>query len=336
MHKLRNVLICDDSPVVHKAMAKYLSHYSELSLHYAEDGEQAIECLVNNQIDVLFLDLTMPVMDGFEVLQRLPVSKHETHVIVLSADVQKEAIERCLALGANSFLSKPFNQPQLATALSKVGVRFTPPQPAQVKTAVPSQGVKPAALAPSQYVASFKEVANIALGRGAAIISDHFGDFIKMPVPNVAMLSAAELVMAINDIKHQSEIVAIAQRFVGGGIHGEALICLQGKDIARFGHRLGFSQIDEYKNEVVIDIANLMVSSFLVSLSEQMNIPFSVRQPIVLEDYMAWGDIHCEKNDYFTVEYRYQAEVLDVQCDVLFMMDQNSTSVIKRIMETLH
>ncbi|MGF1703924.1 response regulator [Photobacterium makurazakiensis] len=335
MHKIRNILICDDSPVVHKTMYKYLSHYAELTLHFAEDGKQAIECIVNINVDVLFLDLTMPIMDGFEVLQHLPINKYQTKVIVLSADVQKEAIERCLDLGASAFLAKPFNQAQLATSLSNIGVSLSVPETSSQR---PKLGQDPVVKHTNDinYLSQFKEVANVALGRGAAIISDHFGDFIKMPLPNVAMLSAGELVMTINDIKQQTETVAIAQRFVGGGIHGEALICLEGKDVDKFGKRLGFSQVNEHKHEVVIDIANLMVSSFLVSLSEQMNIPFSVRQPIVLEEYMAWGDINCNKSEYFTVEYRYQAETLDVICEVLFMMDQGSTKVIKRIMETLH
>ncbi|MGF1682917.1 response regulator [Photobacterium minamisatsumaniensis] len=316
-------------------MYKYLSHYAGLTLHFAEDGKQAIECIVNINVDVLFLDLTMPIMDGFEVLQHLPINQYQTKVIVLSADVQKEAIERCLDLGASAFLAKPFNQAQLATSLSNIGVSLSVPETSNQR---PKLGQDPVAKHTNDinYLSQFKEVANVALGRGAAIISDHFGDFIKMPLPNVAMLSAGELVMTINDIKQQTETVAIAQRFVGGGIHGEALICLEGKDVDKFGKRLGFSQVNEHKNEVVIDIANLMVSSFLVSLSEQMNIPFSVRQPIVLEEYMAWGEINCNKSEYFTVEYRYQAETLDVICEVLFMMDQGSTKVIKRIMETLH
>ncbi len=80
------------------------------------------------------------------------------------------------------------------------------------------------------------------------------------------------LSMAIADIRNDNELIAITQRFVGGGIHGgEALVELHGKDIHLFGEKLGLSQTDEYKNEVVIDIANLMVSSFLVALSEQIN-----------------------------------------------------------------
>lgn len=325
MVRKQNILICDDSPVVHRAMSKMLSGQEGLTLFFTENGKEGLECLSRHDIDVMFLDLTMPVMDGFEVLQALSGREHQTKIIILSADVQRQAMERCIELGAYHFLPKPFDPEHLISILNKFGVYVAE----ELAPSLPPRSG-------DEYIQTFKEVANVALGRGAAIISDHFGEFIKMPLPNVARLCAGELEMAIDDIKQQSESVAIAQRFVGGGIHGEALVCLRGKDVDVFGSRMGFSQVDEHKSEIVIDIANLMVSSFLVALSEQMNIPFSVRQPIVLEDYMVWSDSESIKTELFTVEYTYEAESLDLECDVLFMMDNSSTQVIKKMMETLH
>ncbi|MEJ2766030.1 response regulator [Photobacterium sp. MCCC 1A19761] len=326
MTTTHNILICDDSPVVHRAMSRILSGQPAVSLFFAENGKEGLECLASQAIDIMFLDLTMPVMDGFEVLTALSTQAHQTKIIILSADVQRQAMERCIALGAHQFLPKPFDPLHLVSVLTPLGISLQ-----EVKTKYPDF--------PSSddyYMQAFKEVANVALGRGAAIISDHFGEFIRMPLPNVASLTPGELEMTIDDIRQQSELVAIAQRFIGGGIHGEALVCLRGKDVEKFGARLGFSQVDEHKNEIVIDIANLMVSSFLGALSEQMNIPFSVRQPILLEDYMIWGDSESVSTELFTVEYTYRAESMDLECDVLFMMDNNSTKVIKKVMDTLH
>lgn len=321
----KNILICDDSTLVHKAILRLLPEDDGLNLHYAEDGKAGLECLSQHNIDVMFLDLTMPVMDGFEVLRSLPVRDYDTKIIILSADVQKQAIKRCIELGADHFLAKPFAPEQFTTLLAELGITA---RSVDLSVHLAEQEL--------DYISIFKEVANVALGRGAAIISDHFGEFIKMPLPNVAHMGVGELAMAITDIKNNGNSIAIAQRFVGGGIHGEALVCLRGKDIAVFGERLGFSQMDEHKNEIVIDIANLMVSSFLVALSEQMNIPFSVRQPIVLEEYMVWNETDDVTSELFTVEYTYHAESLDLECDVLFLMDSGSTQVISKIMDTLH
>ncbi|WEM40991.1 response regulator [Photobacterium sp. DA100] len=313
-------------------MQKFFSEFTGITLYFAESGTQALECLAMNDIDVMFLDLTMPVLDGFGVLQQLPVSTYPTKIIVLSADVQQRAIERCVDAGANYFLAKPFSRSQIYSTLKKLGFslirksRDIPPE----SNFIPSQP-----LYGNDYLYQFQEIANIALGRGAAIISDHCREFITMPLPNVAMLGCGELDMMISNLTHRPDSTAIAQRFVGGGIHGEALVCLYGSDIGLFGERLGFSTFGDKQSEVIIDIANLMVSSFLVSLSEQMNIPFSIRQPICLEEYMIRGGSEAMNCELFTIEYSYQSEKMDMACDVLLMMDHDSTQVIRRFMETL-
>ncbi|MGR5140450.1 response regulator [Photobacterium sp. DNB23_23_1] len=328
----KTVLICDDSRLVHRAIQKFFGEFIDVTLYFADNGKQALDCLAENDIDVMFLDLTMPVLDGFGVLQQLPVNQYPTKTIVLSADVQQQAIERCVDAGANYFLAKPFSKQQLSATLKKLGVVLNnKEQP--VSLAVDQNSNKTPD--ESDYLYQFKEVANIALGKGAAIISDHCGEFITMPLPNVAMLGAGDLEMMISNQIQRPDSTPIAQRFVGGGIHGEALVCLYGQDITLFGNRLGFSTFNGKHSEVMTDIANLMVSSFLVSLSEQMNIPFSIRQPICLEEYMVRGCSETANNDLFTIEYSYQSENLDMACDVLFMMENESTRVIKRFMETL-
>ncbi|MEC6831409.1 response regulator [Photobacterium toruni] len=321
-----NILICDDSVLVHKSITRLLQSCSNATFFYAENGKKGLDCLKNNDIDIMFLDLTMPIMDGFGVMASLPVREYNTTIIILSADVQLAAVERSLALGADHFLSKPFDHDELIELSQRLGLIFDRTQLPQLNSHLDNDSIE-----------CIRELANIALGRGAAIISDHLGDFIKMPLPNVAFMNSSDLSMAIADIRNDHELIAITQRFVGGGIHGEALVELHGKDINLFGEKLGFSQTDEYKNEVVIDIANLMVSSFLVALSEQISILFSVRQPIVLEEYMNLHHTHCHKQTFFSIEYTYKAENLDVECEVLFIMDSHSLAIINnKMMGSLH
>lgn len=328
----KTVLICDDSRLVHRAMQKFFDDFIGVTLYFADNGKQALDCLAVNDIDLMFLDLTMPVLDGFGVLQQLPVNNYPTKVIVLSADVQQQAIERCVDAGANYFLAKPFSRPQVSATLKKLGIVFNEKEQPLSTTYHHAPNIPAAEI---DYLHQFKEVANIALGKGAAIISDHCGEFITMPLPNVAMLGGGDLEMMISNQIQRTDSTVIAQRFVGGGIHGEALVCLYGQDITLFGKRLGFSTFNDKHSEVITDISNLMVSSFLVSLSEQMNIPFSIRQPICLEDYMVRGWSETASNDLFTIEYSYQSENLDMACDVLLMMENDSTRVIRRFMETL-
>ena len=71
-------------------------------------------------------------------------------------------------------------------------------------------------------------------------MADHLREFIQLPVPHVGPLSYGELHMTLVDVIGRDGSVAVAQRFVGGGIHGEALVCLRGKNINQIGERLGY------------------------------------------------------------------------------------------------
>lgn len=77
----------------------------------AVDGRQALQMLGTEEFDLILLDLMMPEMDGYEVLERLRSSQRWSHipVIVLSALEEVEGAVRCIQLGAEDYLPKPFN-----------------------------------------------------------------------------------------------------------------------------------------------------------------------------------------------------------------------------------
>ena len=70
----------------------------------------------------MFLDLTMPEMDGFQVLAQLRQAGLDVFVIVVSADVQAGAVERAKALGAMAFIQKPVNRAKLVPVLKEYGL----------------------------------------------------------------------------------------------------------------------------------------------------------------------------------------------------------------------
>ncbi len=317
------VLVCDDSIVARKAIVRSIVAEPNLTIVEASDGLEAIQILKEQNIDVLFLDLTMPVMDGFEVLTAFPVSKYPTKTVVVSGDVQKAAIERCLALGAIDFIAKPFKNEVAIPLFRSLGLQYygaiaqpEPPKPIRVDPLV-----------------KFKEITNIALGKGAAIMADHFNEFIQLPVPQVAPLTYGELKMTMSDVLQREGSSAISQRFVGGGIHGEALVCLRGKDVGSIGEKMGYRPELTSKNEVIVNVANLLVSSFLTSLGSQIDRQFSLRQPAVMEYGILRSDSINDHEELLAIEYIYRAERLDFECEVLFMLDKPSLPIIYEIME---
>ncbi|MCA2014572.1 response regulator [Vibrio tritonius] len=116
------VTVCDDSKLSRKAVMRALPESWDIELFEATNGQEAIERYHAGQADVMFLDLTMPVMDGFEVLSVLKEENARNFVFVISADIQPESQRMVNELGAVKFLKKPLDTNLLKTVLHEVGL----------------------------------------------------------------------------------------------------------------------------------------------------------------------------------------------------------------------
>lgn len=111
------VLIADDSKVIRKSISKMLS--DEYTVLEAEDGVEALEMLQqNDQIRLLFSDLGMPRMDGYELLAAVRGSEDEALaeipvIIVTGKEDSEEAKEKMIELGATDLVGKPFHSAEL-------------------------------------------------------------------------------------------------------------------------------------------------------------------------------------------------------------------------------
>ena len=117
-----SVLICDDSNLARKQVLRSLPAEWQQSVQLATNGQEAVDILKSQNVDVLFLDLTMPVLDGLGVLQVMQDEAIACHVFVISADVQPEMQKKVMALGAQAFLSKPIKAELLLEKLAEITV----------------------------------------------------------------------------------------------------------------------------------------------------------------------------------------------------------------------
>ena len=104
------VLLCDDELMNRKVASKILNKEG-FSVIEACNGQEAIDVLKNSQIDLILMDLMMPVMDGYEAIKIIK-SKDELStipLIIISALSDKEAIIKGLECGADEYLTKPFD-----------------------------------------------------------------------------------------------------------------------------------------------------------------------------------------------------------------------------------
>ncbi len=116
------VLVVDDSAMSRKMMIRSLPEGWDVEVSQAANGKEALEAYHAGKAEVMFLDLTMPVMDGYQTLEVLQREGLDCFVIVVSADVQPEAEERVKKLGAMAFIKKPVNTEKVTEILKEYGI----------------------------------------------------------------------------------------------------------------------------------------------------------------------------------------------------------------------
>ena len=117
------VLIIDDSPTFRRIASFNFKSIQGFKKHLeANDGKEGLDLLHSNKVDLILLDLNMPVMDGFEFLK----AKQEVGdlkdipVIMLTTEGDVKNREKAKELGATGFLTKPFNSMQLKQSLKSI------------------------------------------------------------------------------------------------------------------------------------------------------------------------------------------------------------------------
>lgn len=118
---MKKVLVVDDSMLARKMLVRSLPKDWDVEVAQLSGGAEAVSTCRTSSPTVMFLDLNMPEMDGYQVLQALEGSDLPT-VIVVSADIQPLARQRVLALGAKAIVKKPATADAIEAALRGSGV----------------------------------------------------------------------------------------------------------------------------------------------------------------------------------------------------------------------
>lgn len=115
-----SILIVDDVPLNQLLVKKMLGNF-DFNVRTADNGLEAIREIMAEKPSLVLLDILMPVMDGFEVLQKLKEKPEwkDIKVIVLSALNSNEDIVRAFNLGADDFITKPILMDKLCNSVAK-------------------------------------------------------------------------------------------------------------------------------------------------------------------------------------------------------------------------
>lgn len=117
-------LIVDDSKIARKMTMKNLSFLTgeDVEIIEGQNGLEAVELYKTHKPTITFMDLTMPVMDGFEAIETICQYDPKAKIIVISADIQELSMKKAKDMGAIGFIKKPVSQESLQGMLSKLGL----------------------------------------------------------------------------------------------------------------------------------------------------------------------------------------------------------------------
>ena len=110
MPEVRKVLIVDDEPHILRSLG-FILERAGLEVLEARSGGEALELALRERPDLVFLDIMMPELDGYEVCRRIKASKElaSTYVIMLTAKGEEADRQRGIAAGADDYMTKPFS-----------------------------------------------------------------------------------------------------------------------------------------------------------------------------------------------------------------------------------
>jgi two-component system chemotaxis response regulator CheY len=127
-----NLLIVDDSKIVRRVLSNTVARYfkppewKELNLFEAEDGNEAMEVMKKEKIDIMLLDWNMPNMTGPEVVEAVRANKewNKTRIIMATTEGSKSSVLAMIKKGANGYMVKPFQEEAIFKTLDTVTARM--------------------------------------------------------------------------------------------------------------------------------------------------------------------------------------------------------------------
>jgi DNA-binding response OmpR family regulator len=117
---MKKILLVDDEPNIIMAL-EYTLRKNNYDIFIARDGEEAILLSEKLQPDLVILDIMMPKVDGYEVLEYLrqhETLKYTTQTIIISAKQKETDVQKALSLGAKEYIKKPFSMKKLLSTVT--------------------------------------------------------------------------------------------------------------------------------------------------------------------------------------------------------------------------
>jgi two-component system chemotaxis response regulator CheY len=115
-------LVVEDSPTMRQLLVFALSRIRGLTVIEADDGVDALKKLAGGHFDIILTDINMPVMDGLKLVKRVRGDEvlKGIPIVIITTEGAEEDRQRALALGANAYITKPIQAPQVISKVKQL------------------------------------------------------------------------------------------------------------------------------------------------------------------------------------------------------------------------
>ena len=183
---MARIMTVDDSRLVRSIITASLGEAGYETVE-AENGKQAMELLAEAPVDLILLDVMMPVMDGPTMLATLRAADNEVPVILLTSKTETSVIARCMQHNLTDYIVKPVKTDELTMKVGKVlGDNFTPGEKAEEEETA---------------------VVDVLLVDDSQKVADKFAKFIPERMEFKSCVSSEEAIQLCNDFKFKTVII---------------------------------------------------------------------------------------------------------------------------------
>ena len=115
-------LVVEDSPMMRQLIVFALSRLKNLKVTEADDGVDGLKKLASGRFDIVITDINMPIMDGLKLVKRIrsDAVHRDIPIMIITTEGAEEDRQRALQLGANAYVTKPIQAPQVISKVKEL------------------------------------------------------------------------------------------------------------------------------------------------------------------------------------------------------------------------
>ncbi|WP_339670343.1 hypothetical protein [Dasania marina] len=174
-----------------------------------------------------------------------------------------------------------------------------------------------------------QEVANIAVGMAAKNIAKSFSAFVELPIPQVHLIEAVDIQMALGAVFSGESVTAVTQPFYASNISGEALLLFSDTNMEALSALMGYEPGYQHNEvELVLEMASLLNGSCITGFCSQLDISVLLKHPEVYGRNTSLASVLQQQNfpwkQTLAIELNYSFEGYDISCDLILLFHEAS------------